>query len=111
MMYDWRSAFYDASYDSYVAALAAAASASKSKQQPKQQQNLQPSQHHLRRATVSLNDNFFAASNSNIASNLNISDEYIYVYNIDENNKNENNKEFYDGNFHSSNFNFFYKMT
>ena len=88
MMYDWRSAFYDASYDSYVAAVAAASAASKNiGTQRRHSKNL------IHDATVSLNENFISASNSN----LNMSDEYVYVYNIDENNK-EN--DFYDGNYY-----------
>jgi hypothetical protein len=86
-MYDWRSAFYDASYDSYVAAVASAAATSKNiGNQRRQSKNL------VHDTTVSLNENFITASNSN----LNMSDEYVYVYNIDENNK-EN--DFFDGNY------------
>ncbi len=92
MMYDWRSAFYDASYDSYVAAVAAAAATSKNiGNQRRQSKNL------VHDTTVSLNENFISASNSNLNSNLNMSDEYVYVYNIDENNK-EN--DFFDGNYY-----------
>ena len=83
-MYDWRSAYYDASYDSYIAA--SKATTQKKTLPKKQQQNQQK----LRAATVKLNDNF---------TNSNISDEYVYVYNIEENNEND----FYHGN----NFNSF----
>lgn len=80
-MYDWRTTYYDTSYDAYAAAVAAVAAASQ--QQPLQVNNSNNNTNTT--ATITL-----AAADAN---NLLNNDEYIYVYNLDENADNE----FYNG--------------